>query len=189
MAGKNVDKIEWEIIKDFDDDYDDFNDVFEDDESDSQEPIKEKSEEIADQSLLGSATKQSKESQTEYEKRDESYTLLLGDYIDSSKSKTEWNKVYKCIFFCVTMLILVALVAFPIAVTIIIVVKEQSNLVVDIAALVGSIIGIISAIIVLPKIIAQHLFPTNEDEHMIELVKNMQVNDSKIREALKNKKK
>lgn len=39
--------------------------------------------------------------------------------------------------------------------------------------------------IVLPKIIAKHLFPTNEDEQMIELVKNMQVNDSNIRDALK----
>lgn len=189
MADKNIGKIEQEIIKDFYDDYDDFDDSFEDDDSSNTETSKEKSEEIADESLLVSATKQSKEDKTEYEKRDESYTLLLDDYIESSKSKTAWNKVYKCIFFSVTMLILVALVAFPIAVTIIIVVKEQSNLVVDIAALVGSIIGIISAIIVLPKIIAQHLFPTNEDEHMIELVKNMQVNDSKIREALKNKKK
>ena len=183
MAEKSIDKIASQILEDIDDD---FNDVFDDDDKPSDVGT---AAIIADRSLLVSATKQSKEEKTEYEKRDESYTLLLDDYIESSKSKTSWNKVYKCIFFSVTMLILIALVAFPIAVTIIIVVKEQSNLVVDIAALVGSIIGIISAIIVLPKIIAQHLFPTNEDEHMIELVKNMQVNDSKIREALKNKKK
>ena len=185
MAEKNIDKIATQILEDIDDDFDDF---FDDDE---EEPATDNGMGaiIADQSLLVSSTKQTEEDKLEYDKRDQLYTSLLSAYISSSKSKTAWNKVYKCIFFAATMLILIALVGFPIAITIIIVTKEQSNLAVDLAALAGSVIGIISAIIVLPKIIAQHLFPTNEDQHMIELVKNMQVNDSKIRDALKNKKK
>ncbi len=180
MAEKNIDKIASQILEDIDDD---FNDI-EDDATDNGTVAI-----IADQSLLVSSDKQYKEELAEYDKRDKLYTSLLGEYISSSRSKTAWNKVYKCIFFAATMLILIALVGFPIAITLIIVLKEQSNLAIDLSALACSVIGIISAIIILPKIIAQHLFPTNEDEHMIELVKNMQVNDSKIREALKEKKK
>ena len=64
--------------------------------------------------------------------------------------------------------------------------KETTSLS-DVAVVLSSMAGIISAIIILPKIIAEHLFPTNEDEHMIEMVKNMQVNDSKIRSHFKDK--
>lgn len=44
--------------------------------------------------------------------------------------------------------------------------------------------GIISALVILPKIIAQHLFPTDEERNMLKMVRNMQDNDSKIRNVL-----
>ena len=53
----------------------------------------------------------------------------------------------------------------------------------EISLIAGCTAGMLSSVIVLPKIIAEHLFPTNEDEHMIEMVKNMQMNDAKIRDA------
>ncbi len=45
----------------------------------------------------------------------------------------------------------------------------------------GCVASTVSALIILPKIIAEHLFPKNEDENMIGLVKEMQKNDSEIR--------
>lgn len=140
--------------------------------------------ETKDHSLVNASKKQDDE-EPEFTKRDKLYTMLLVQYISSNKRKATWNTVYKCIFFCVTVFILLALIVAPIIITIIIVQKDKPNLVVDLAALASSLIGVISAIIVLPEIIAKHLFPTNEDEQMIELVKNMQVNDSNIRDALK----
>ena len=41
-------------------------------------------------------------------------------------------------------------------------------------------------IIVLPKIIAEHLFPVDEEQNMLEMVKKMQENDANIRDVLHN---
>ena len=49
---------------------------------------------------------------------------------------------------------------------------------------IANIAGIISTLFILPKIIAEHLFPTNEESNMLEMVKNMQNNDSEIRNVL-----
>ena len=49
---------------------------------------------------------------------------------------------------------------------------------------IANIAGIISTLVVLPKIIAEHLFPANEESNMLEMVKNMQDNDSQIRNIL-----
>lgn len=55
----------------------------------------------------------------------------------------------------------------------------------DAGAIIGSVAGIVSSLIVLPKIIAEHLFPTDEDRNMNEFLKSMQENDSAIRNYFK----
>ena len=57
----------------------------------------------------------------------------------------------------------------------------------DIGVVVSALAGMISAFIVIPKIIAEHLFPADEDANMIAMVKSMQENDAKIRTYLKRK--
>ena len=116
----------------------------------------------------------------QYDKRDEQYTNLLKNYTNTYSKKSAVNAIYKDIFFYVTIVLLCALVVFPITLLFIIASKESSSLS-DVSVVLGSITGIVSSIIVLPKIIAEHLFPVNEDSNMIDLVKTMQQNDTKIR--------
>ena len=116
----------------------------------------------------------------QYDNRDALYTELLDHYIIATKSKNQINKFYKKVFFWVVVVAFAVIVLTPIAATFIVLFKgftETSAIV----ALVGSAAGAIPAVIVLPKIIAQHLFPTDEDKNMIDLVKSMQENDSGIR--------
>ena len=122
----------------------------------------------------------------QYDRRDRLYSDLLEQYIEISRSKARWNEIYKLFYFFIAMGAFLALTISPIIVFQNISQKECTSIA-DIATVIGSITGIISAIIVIPEIIAKHLFPTNEDEHMIEMVKNMQINDSRIRTFRKNK--
>lgn len=57
----------------------------------------------------------------------------------------------------------------------------------DVGVVISALAGMISAFIVIPKIIAEHLFPADEDANMIAMVKSMQENDAKIRTYLKRK--
>ncbi len=117
----------------------------------------------------------------QYEIRNEYYSDLLKKYIDTYTSKSKWNKGYKLAFFIITLIIFLAIIGFSVY-SILIIALNGKGTYSDIAAAFSATTGIVSSIIVLPKIIAQHLFPINEDENMINLVKNMQLNDSKIRD-------
>ena len=116
----------------------------------------------------------------QYDNRDELYTELLKHYIDTTKLKNNNNKKYKKVFFWVVVCAFVALVATPITATFIVLYNGLTDTA-AIIALVGGAVSAIPAVIVLPQIIAQHLFPTDEDKNMIDLVKSMQENDSGIR--------
>lgn len=92
------------------------------------------------------------------------------------------------IFFITSMIVFFGIILSSFICFFIVVNKANSSLT-DISVVGGAIASVISSIIILPKIIAEHLFPTNEDENMIDMVKNMQVNDSRIRNSnLKHKK-
>lgn len=117
----------------------------------------------------------------QYDKRDYLYSSLLGVYIDSYKDKAEKNKFYKNIFFWITMVSFCVIVLGSLAALIWVALKKGGGIS-DIAVVAGSAGSIISAIIVLPKIIAKHLFPMDEDKNMLDMVQKMQANDSGIRE-------
>lgn len=70
---------------------------------------------------------------------------------------------------------------------IIIVAQKDDPGLYDLGTIIGSVAGIISSLVVLPKIIAEHLFPTDEDRNMNEILKSMQENDSAIRNYFKKK--
>lgn len=118
---------------------------------------------------------------SQYLDRDVQYTELLSKYIDLYERKAKRNEKYKLSFFIITMSMFVLLIAVPFVLFFIIACKESAS-VSDAVMVFGGIAGIVSAVIVLPKIIAEHLFPANEDENMIGMVQHMQLNDSKIRE-------
>ena len=119
-----------------------------------------------------------------YSRRNDLYGDILENYISINKEKSNANKLYKFGFFMISMIIFACLTIGPIVVFIIMACKDCPTDA-DFATILGCVAGIITSIIIIPKIIAKHLFPTDEDTRMIELVKNMQINDSKIRAAYK----
>lgn len=116
----------------------------------------------------------------EYKARNELYTHLLDDYISSNKSKTQWKKWYKFAFFTISMFVFMGVIAVSLISILLVAKKDQATLS-DLGVVVSGIAGILSVLIIIPKVIAEHLFPTDEDSHMIGMVKNMQLNDSGIR--------
>lgn len=147
--------------------------------SDAEKPL-DKAKSVSSDKLMIAQSNETDNSQAQYDKRDTIYTDLLDEYKKQFISKSKWNKWYKLAFFVLAMLVFVGLIFASMHVLFIVANKGDTNAA-DIAVVVGSTAGIISAIIVLPKIIAEHLFPTDDQSRMIDMVKNMQVNDSKIR--------
>lgn len=141
--------------------------------SDSQESI---ANEQIDESQIGNASGYGRQ----YDRRDALYADLLRNYIKQSKDKADKNIEYKRKFFNIVMTVFCFMIFIPLLAILIVAIRGDNN-VTAIIALSSSAVSILSAIIILPKIIAQHLFPTDEDKNMIDLVKNMQDNDSGIR--------
>ena len=152
------------------------------DESISKKPV-----EVSDDTLLSSIKYQDEEKDPEYDRRNRFYTELLSTYIKSYISISGYKKWYKLAFFIIVMLVFVFIVVFCVIGIVHISLKENTT-VADFGVLFSSIAGILSALLVLPKVIAEHLFPKDEDANMIDMVKNMQQNDSGIRNWLHNNK-
>lgn len=121
----------------------------------------------------------------QYDARDELYTGLLRQYISAFNQKAMANAKYKAKFFYITMIAFCVLVGIPLIAILLAVIIGNHNASI-IVALVSGAISILSAIIVLPTIIAKHLFPPDEDKNMIDLVKSMQDNDSGIRTNIRD---
>jgi hypothetical protein len=139
----------------------------------------------ADDSALNNATISQVVDQdnAEYNKRNRLYTQLLETYIDYYRKKEKHKGIYKCIFFIVTIFLFVVITVGSITSMVLLSIYGDGSLA-NVGIAIANIVTIISTIIVLPKIIAEHLFPTNEAENMLEMVKNMQYNDSNIRNIL-----
>ncbi len=144
--------------------------------------------EASDENLNSAAAAQAKEQDEQYENRNKLYTQLLGIYIDNYKHKEKTKGIYKLIFYIVTLLLFVGIIGCGLYGIIILSVKGDGNLA-NVGIAIVNIAGIISSLIIIPKIIAEHLFPTNEESNMLEMVKNMQNNDTSIRNILHDNKK
>lgn len=139
---------------------------------------------IDDHSLLEAIEKEQSDSDPEYVRRNCLYSDLLEQYIESYRSKAKWKKWFKLAFFIVTMLCFIGIIVVSLIALIFVAQKSKTDIA-DIGTVLGSVSGVISALVVLPKIIASHLFSTDEDSNMINMVKNMQLNDSGIRKNSK----
>lgn len=144
---------------------------------------KERNERIID-AVSARIQGESSSSPPEYTKRDMQYTRLLDIYIDLYTKQSKAKAVYKGIFFTVTMLCLIGLIGGSLYAVIHLVCKGNATLA-DVGAVLGCIAGAISALIILPQIIAKHLFPEDDAQNILIMVKNMQDNDSSIRATQK----
>lgn len=122
----------------------------------------------------------------QYKQRDEVYTDLLKEYLNSYKSKMKCKQRMKVAFFIITIIAFGAIIALFGIVIINASINGISN-VSDIATVLGSVASVLSALIAIPKIIAVHLFPTDEETNHVLMIKNMQQNDSRIRDIKRKK--
>lgn len=141
---------------------------------------KESGIEVEDNSLIETSKKEYDADMEQCNKRNILYTRLLSHYLDEHEIKSNNKVKYRSKFFWVTIVSFISIIALCIFSMIYVCVNESTS-VSSVSIVVGSVGSMISAIIVLPKIIAEHLFPRNDESAMIELVKNMQLNDASIR--------
>lgn len=139
--------------------------------------------ETNDENLNLATVSQYREQDEEYNSRNRLYTELLGKYIAIYEKKERAKTVYKGIFFAVTILLFFGIEACCLIGIVYLSIRGNSNWE-NVGLIIGNAAGIVSTLIILPKIIAEHLFPTNEENNMIDMVKNMQDNDASIRQVI-----
>lgn len=119
----------------------------------------------------------------QYSHRNQLYSSLLEKYITIYEKKEKAKAWYKGIFFAVTIILFVVIVVGCLY-SILLLQHGNASDVTNVSVAIANIAGIISTIIILPKIIADHLFPTNEENNMLNMVEKMQSNDASIRDLL-----
>lgn len=147
----------------------------------------EKTIEVSDTKLNTAVASQAKEQDEEYNNRNELYTQLLGIYIDNYRKKEKTKGIYKLIFYIVTMLLFSGIVICGLLGIMRLSLYGDGSWA-NVGIAIANVAGIVSTLMILPKIIAEHLFPINEESNMLEMVKNMQDNDANIRNVLYNEK-
>lgn len=137
--------------------------------------------EATDENLMASISNQRQD--PEYNERNHAYTELLRSYIKDYEQKAKHKKRFKSIFFWIIMIVFAGISGIAIVSTFM-VLKHGNVTLEEVGVVISAFASAISAFIIIPKIIAEHLFPANEDENMIEMVKSMQENDARIRAHL-----
>lgn len=138
-----------------------------------------------DNELNNAVVTQTREQDEEYDKRNRLYTNLLDSYISIYAKKEQAKSKYKAAFFIVIILLFVGIVVCGLIGLMFLSIEGDGNLA-NVGIAIANIAGIISSLVVLPKIIAEHLFPVDEESNMIGMVKNMQENDANIRNIIFN---
>ena len=147
-------------------------------ESDNVTPI-----ELSEQSLNSAMRTITTRDDEEYNRRNAFYSELLSEYIKIYKKKEDAKAKYKsCFFVCILVSFFIIVVGGIAGIILISIFADSSLASAGIAAV--DVAGIISALMVLPKIIAEHLFPVDEESNMLNMVQRMQENDTQIRNML-----
>ena len=119
-----------------------------------------------------------------YIKIDQEFNRLLHNFVNIEEKKEQQKLNLKDQFFWFIMIGFLALMLTPLI--IVIVGRNMSNASM-IVSLITALIELVSAIIVLPKIIAEYLFNKEEDANMIQIIKNMQEYNEKKHEYIEKK--
>ncbi len=106
--------------------------------------------------------------------REDLFNKLLDAYIDAFSNKTDKQNRLKKPFFWIILVILILITIAPIATSITLAVVGGLSDIQYISVIVACFVELLTAFIVLPKIIAKYLFNLKEDKHFIKIVKTMQ---------------
>ena len=116
------------------------------------------------------------------------FVQLLSDIVERQRKREFQKSVFKAIFFGVVMLLFVALTITPIIV--LLKFSPIVNNVSIIVALMASLAEMISAILILPNIIADYLFNKEEDKHSMEIIQDLRnYHENRAKHFEKKKKK
>lgn len=114
------------------------------------------------------------------EMRVTAYTQYLRSYVSEYKSKLLTQRKLKTIFFVVINLLLVAMIAFCF-ILINKVLSGNFSSTVGITTIISTTVGLITSFFVLPKIIAENLFPAKDEDISEKVFSEMFEYDIKLR--------
>ena len=114
-------------------------------------------------------------------------TELLQNYVENYKTRNNHNNDFRNEYFRGTIMILVTLTVGVLLAMFLLLWCEKISDVAAVAGLISSIAAILSGVIILPKIIAEYLFSTNEDTINAEIIKEIIKSDLEIRNHLEMK--
>jgi hypothetical protein len=106
---------------------------------------------------------------TETDKQNEQFTQIVETYREYYKKKSNGNLTYKKIFFF-TILAASVLVIFGFAALCVALAARGTPLKDALPLLGGGTAALLTSFIVLPQIVATHLFPVGEDQILIDLI-------------------
>lgn len=104
-------------------------------------------------------------------KTDNQFLDFLTHFVDVQDRKEKQKLVFKTFFFIVVMLCFFALMVTPM---VLILQMKKLGEATAIVSMLTVLIELVSAIIVLPKIIAEYLFNKEEDEKLMQIIETMQ---------------
>lgn len=114
-------------------------------------------------------------------------SALLNEYTSNYRKRNSTNRWFRLVFFCVSISILIGLTIIAPGSILFLLYKEKISNFAAISGFFTSMISMLASIIVLPKIIAEYLFSTNEDVTNAEIVKEIIKSDLEIRNKLNSK--
>ena len=108
------------------------------------------------------------------------YSCYLETFVNEYKKKSCHQRVMKIWFFVLTLFLLFALIGGGISSIIIVSLKRCITLA-DVATVITAVTGAVSSFLILPKIIAENLFPSKEEDRTAEIFGKMFEHDISIR--------
>ena len=111
-----------------------------------------------------------------YADRNNLYNRLLRNYIADQRMRLSRKQKYRCIFFAITMFLFMIIVVSGSA-CIVLSAKKINTSIADIGVALSGVSSILGVVIVLPNKIASYLFPPQEDQEVLNLIKQLQKSD------------
>lgn len=139
-------------------------------------------------SIISSKTKKKKISDKDLKNTDleaiqkhtEIYTDYLNTYVNEYKKKISSQVVMKWCFFVIIILLLITMIICGVVVICIISKKEFISTA-DVVTVITAIFGAISSFLILPKVIAENLFPSKEEDKTDQIFEKMFEHDINLR--------
>lgn len=112
--------------------------------------------------------------------RAKTYTGYLKNYVSEYKDKAHAQKVMKGWFFGITMLLLLCIVV-ACSIAVVVIARKENIKLNDVATVITAMASAVSSFLVLPKVIAENLFPSKEEDKTAEVFSKMFEHDMSLR--------